>query len=143
MIVNVWGTWFPPCRRLVPRLGQLLAKEGKRGLAVVGINYKRVPAPDVKTTVEAFISKNRITYPTLGDDKTRGRVPRLAGFPTTLFLNFTGMVRLTVPGELRPLDLEAITTSLLDEEGVSEAAKPREVPAERPVDVKSLSLEPG
>ena len=135
-IVNVWGTWCPPCRRLVPRLAQLLEREGKRGLAVVGINYERVPAPEVNATVKAFVSKNKVPYPCLlGDDKTRGRIPRLDGFPTTLFLDRAGMVRLTVPGELRPLDLEAITTLLLDE-GESQAAMPREVPADRPIDAR-------
>ena len=139
--MNVWGTWCPPCRRLVPRLAQLLEREGKRGLAVVGINYERVPAPEVNATVKAFVSKNKVPYPCLiGDDKTRERIPRLDGFPTTLFLDRAGMVRLTVPGELRPLDLEAITTLLLDE-GESQAAMPREVPADRPVDAKTLSAE--
>ena len=137
-IVNVWGTWCPPCRRLVPRLAQLLERQGKRGLAVVGINYERASPPEVNATVKAFVSKNKITYSCLlGDDKTRGRIPRLDGFPTTLFLDRAGMVRLTIPGELRPLDLEAITTLLLDE-GVPEAATPREVPADRPVEAKLL-----
>ena len=96
-IVNVWGTWCPPCRRLVPRLVRLLEREGKRGLAVVGINYERVPAPEVNATVKAFVSKNKVPYPCLlGDDETRERIPRFAGFPTTLFLDRAGMVRLTV-----------------------------------------------
>ena len=90
-IVNVWGTWCPPCRRLVPRLVQLLEREGKRGLAVVGINYERVPAPEVIATVKAFVSKNKVPYPCLiGDDETRKRIPRLEGFPTTLFLDRGG-----------------------------------------------------
>ncbi len=136
-IVNVWGTWCPPCRRLVSRLTQLLEREGKRGLAVVGIHYERVPAGEVNTTVKAFVSKNKVPYPCLlGDEKTRGRIPRLDGFPTTLFLDRAGMVRLTVPGELRPLDLEAITTLLLDE-GESQVVTPREVPADRPVDART------
>lgn len=132
-IVNIWGTWCPPCRRLVPRLVELLEKEGKRGLAVVGIHYERVPAGEVNATVEAFVAKNKVPYPCLlGDDKTRGRIPRFDGFPTTLFLDRAGTVRLTVPGELRPLDLEAVTTLLLDE-GASQAVMPRESPAGRPV----------
>lgn len=141
-IVNVWGTWCPPCRRLVPRLVGLLEREGKRGLAVVGIHYERVPAPEVNATVKAFASKSKIPYPCLlGDDKTRGRIPHLDGFPITLFLDRAGMVRLTVPGELRPLDLEAMATLLLDE-GESQAVVPRGIPADRPVDARIPSPGP-
>ncbi len=140
-IVNVWGTWCPPCRRLVSRLTQLLEREGKRGLAVVGIHYERVPAAEVNATVKAFVSKNRVPYPCLlGDDKTWGRIPRLDGFPTTLFLDRAGMVRLTVPGELRPLELEAIAALLLDE-AEPQAAMPGEVPADDPINTKTSAPE--
>ena len=142
-IVNVWGTWCPPCRRMVTRLAQLFEREGKRGLVVVGINYERVPAPEVNATIKAFVSKNKVPYPCLiGDDETLKRMPRLGGFPTTLFLDRAGKVRLTVPGELRMLDLEVISTLLLDE-GASQSPMSREVPADPPVDAKRSAPKPG
>ena len=52
------------------------------------------------------------------------------------------MVRLTVSGELRSLDLEEVTDLLLDEGG-SQAATPREVPAEPPGDAGASPPKPG
>jgi thiol-disulfide isomerase/thioredoxin len=113
-IVTFWGTWCAPCRREIPRYRELLAKYREQGLKIIGINYERVPPDDAKGTVRAFVKKHEIPYPCLiGDDALLGQLPGFVGYPTTLFLDDTGKVRIKAVGECSSLELEAIVTLLL------------------------------
>jgi thioredoxin-related protein len=49
------------------------------------------------------------------DDRTEGKIPGFQGYPTTLFLDRTGKVRLTLVGYTPKAKLEAIITTLLAE----------------------------
>ncbi len=114
-IVNLWGTWCPPCRRQVSTFETLLKQHRRDGLAVIGVNYERSAPEAAPARVKAFVQAHGISYPcVIGDDSTRSQVPDFAGYPTTLFLDHEGEVRVVVVG-FRPLrDLEAIVERLLD-----------------------------
>jgi hypothetical protein len=63
-----------------------------------------------------FVKENKIPYPcVIGDDKTQEQIPDFEGFPTTLFLDRAGKVRLKVVGYHSMADLDAIVSMLLDE----------------------------
>lgn len=116
-IVDIWGTWCPPCRKEIPHFKELLAKYRDRGLVIVGINYERVDEAEVKKTIDAFLKENQVPYTCLiGDEKTQEQVPGFEGFPTTLFLDRSGTVRAKVVGYHPYADLEAIVDLLLGEE---------------------------
>jgi thiol-disulfide isomerase/thioredoxin len=116
-IVDIWGTWCPPCRREIPHFAELHARYGDKGLAVVGLNYENETDQDAAATlIRKFAEQYKIPYPCLiGDDATREQVPNFSGFPTTLFLDDTGRVRATLVGYHPMRDLEAIVTTLLEE----------------------------
>jgi thiol-disulfide isomerase/thioredoxin len=116
LIVDVWGTWCPPCRQEIPHFVELHKKYRDKGLEIVGINYEHVEKDKVNETVKDFVKANGVTYTcVIGDDQTKDRIPDLRGFPTTLFLDRTGKVRGKVVGYQSLVDLEAIVTLLLDE----------------------------
>lgn len=117
-IVDVWGTWCPPCRKEVPHFVALYQKFHDRGLAIVGINYEQEEEDEARKTVREFVKEHDIPYPCLiGDEKTQGLIPDFEGFPTTLFLDHDGQVRLKVVGYHSITDLEAIVTTLLEKAG--------------------------
>ena len=116
-IVDVWGTWCPPCRKEIPHFVDLLKQYKDKGLEIVGINCNEEGTRDeVKATIKDFAKKNKVEYRCLlNDDKTEGKIPGFQGYPTTLFLDRSGKVRLMLVGYTPKARLEAIIATLLDE----------------------------
>lgn len=116
VIVDFWGTWCPPCRREIPHFVALHKQYKDAGLAIVGLNYEGVEADEARTKIAEFAKANGIEYPCLlGDEKTRDQVPNFEGYPTTLFIDRTGKVRLKVVGYHEKPFLEAAVQALLEE----------------------------
>jgi len=116
-IVDVWGTWCPPCRKEIPHFVDLAARYEAKGLRIVGINCNEEGSPaEVKKTINDFKAETKIKYPcVLNDDTTEGKIPGFQGYPTTLFLDRAGKVRLVLVGYTPLSRLEAIVTTLLAE----------------------------
>ncbi|MBW3539686.1 MAG: TlpA family protein disulfide reductase [Planctomycetes bacterium] len=117
VVVDFWGTWCPPCKAEIPHFIDLQERLGGEGLTVVGLSYEQVSSDEIaRIRVQRFIEENGINYPcALGNEQTRAAVPNFEGFPTTLFVDRTGQVRLKLMG-YQPLEkLEAIVKVLLSE----------------------------
>lgn len=116
-IVDVWGTWCPPCREEIPHFVALLDRYEAKGLKVVGINCNEEGSPaEIKKTINDFKVANKMKYPcVLNDDTTEEKIPDFKGYPTTLFLDRSGKVRLVLVGYTPLSRLEAIVTTLLAE----------------------------
>jgi thiol-disulfide isomerase/thioredoxin len=116
LLVDFWGTWCPPCRKELPVYKQLLAKYAERGLAIVGLNYERVPDAYVGSTVRQFVAAEGVPFRCLiGDDKTRDQIPDFVGYPTTLILDQSRKVRAKLVGYHTQIALEALIQPLLEE----------------------------
>jgi thiol-disulfide isomerase/thioredoxin len=116
LIADIWGTWCPPCREEIPLFIQLKDQYADQ-LEIVGINYERADDPDKATAmIKQFMSKHSMNYNcVIGDDKTRKQVPNFQGFPSTLFIDGTGKVRLVLVG-LHPFaKLESVVKALTNE----------------------------
>ncbi|MDP7277759.1 MAG: TlpA disulfide reductase family protein [Planctomycetaceae bacterium] len=137
VIVDVWGTWCPPCRTEVPHFVELQKTYAKQGLQIIGINYERNndPIPGIK----AFSEQNGINYPcVIGDPATRDRIPNFRAFPTTLFIDKSGDVRLVAVGARPKEYLEAVVKKLLAEPAPA-AKKPA---AKKPAAKKPAAKKP-
>ncbi len=121
LIVDFWGTWCPPCRQEIPHFIELLETYGADGLEIVGINYERAEPEEAAADINEFAKVFGITYPCLlGDEETQRRVPSFQGFPTTLFIDTEGTVRLQLVGYHPYEHLEGIVTTLMAETGAGQ-----------------------
>ena len=90
MVVNVWGSWGPPCRKEAPVL-KAVSDERKDAL-FVGLLVRDKPAP-----AKAFNRSKGITYPSIVDDggkltaKFNASLSSLA-IPTTWVIDSKGRV---------------------------------------------------
>ncbi|SIO62008.1 Thiol-disulfide isomerase or thioredoxin [Singulisphaera sp. GP187] len=131
LIVDLWGTWCPPCRKEIPHLIELQKTHQAAGAQVIGINYEQVPPEKVNETIAAFVKETKIPYPCLiGDEKTQEAVGGIEGFPTTLFIDRAGKVRAKLVGlfamddSISRIGLEELVKTLLAEEVPPATEKP-------------------
>ena len=116
VLVNVWATWCPPCRKEMPALDRLKkALAANPDINVIAISVDRASI----TQVRAFYSYYEIKYLPLlqGDEDEVMSVLRVGGLPTTLLLNRDGLEigRLVGPTEWdSPAVIEQLSTLAKD-----------------------------
>jgi peroxiredoxin len=115
VVLNVWGSWCPPCRAEAPTLEQAWRDLGPRGVQFVGINTR-----DGEATAQAFERRFGITYPSVVDSSGAkllafsGAVSP-AAIPSTLVLDRSGRVAAVYSGEVTVAKLRDMITSVLSE----------------------------
>ncbi|MFD1832830.1 TlpA family protein disulfide reductase [Streptomyces desertarenae] len=112
LVVNVWGSWCPPCRAEMPHLVKVAEETEDQGVRFVGINTRdldRVPA-------QRFEKEYEVPYPSLYDPsgKLLLRFPKGSlnpqAIPSTIFIDRDGRIAARA---LKPLGEEELR-SLLD-----------------------------
>lgn len=117
LIVDVWGTWCPPCRMEIPHFVALQKNFADAGLVIVGLNSERSGNPDeALKLVQDFRKQNEMNYRcALVNNDTLQQIPEFNAFPTTLFLDRGGEIRAKVIGYHDYEMLEILVRKLLDE----------------------------
>ena len=115
VIVDIWGTWCPPCRQEIPHFVKL-QETFADDLDIIGVNYENGEGEEILAKIRDFAAEQSMNYTcVIGDEATRSQIPNFEGFPTTLFLDRTGKVRLKVVGYHSYEKLEAYVQTLLEE----------------------------
>ena len=100
-----------------PAFVKLKEKYGEQGLEVVGLTYSQDGA--ATESVESIVQVMQelgVNYPcAIGTDIVKRQLPQFPGYPTTMFIDRTGTVRMVIAG-LHPHEkLESIVQALMDE----------------------------
>lgn len=85
VIVNVWGSWCPPCREEIPYFVKLNAT---KKIPIVGIAVEEAKIQDP----QSYVRLSGITYPNLFDDKNSTRSIFGMGVPLTVYIDETGQI---------------------------------------------------
>ena len=115
VVVNVWGSWCPPCREEAPMLAKLSRRYTDQGVSFVGINVR-----DNRAAALAFEDNYGIRYPSIEDGTGRAvlalnqYIP-VNAVPATLVLDRQGRVAARVLGAVREATLRALLTTVLAE----------------------------
>jgi thiol-disulfide isomerase/thioredoxin len=117
VVLNVWGSWCPPCRKEAPALQAIHEELADDGVRFVGVNTRDYNTTDALRFEEEF----GITYPSVVD--TDGR--RLLAFrdtlppnaiPTTLIIDKAGNLAARVLGEVTETTLRELIGDVLAED---------------------------
>ena len=117
VVVNVWGSWCPPCIEETPALQKAWEKVQAERKDVVFIGMDKLEGPE---TGLAFQKAKGVTYPSLAYD---GGVPLLAlqgkasATPTTLVLDGEGRIAARVSGPVTTSTLLGLVDDVLAEQG--------------------------
>jgi thiol-disulfide isomerase/thioredoxin len=114
VVINVWGSWCPPCRKEAPDL-QAASVETKDVAQFVGITSKDYdPAP-----AEAFVRSFKITYPSIYDPTGKvllafaGDLPPSA-IPSTMIIDQQGRLAVRVLSEVSKITLVDMINDVAD-----------------------------
>ncbi|HTE74090.1 MAG TPA: TlpA disulfide reductase family protein [Actinomycetes bacterium] len=115
VVVNVWGSWCPPCIAEAADLQEVWAAERADGVQFVGINFR-----DNRDAALAHERRFGVTYPSIEDEagetllQLRGSLPPRA-IPSTLVLDRSGRVSARVLGQVPAATLRALVSDALAE----------------------------
>jgi thiol-disulfide isomerase/thioredoxin len=85
-VVNVWGTWCPPCRREIPDLVKLNSEYSGKGIALLGLAVRDTPQK-----VQKFAAMNKMDWlMMIGERNHLLTLGVTTGVPTTIFYNRDG-----------------------------------------------------
>lgn len=91
VLLDIWATWCPPCRAMIPHEREMVKKlEGKPFLLV------SVSADDQKETLTKFLEKEPMPWTHWWDNGTDNPVLkkyRVRAFPTLYLIDHTGVIR--------------------------------------------------
>lgn len=94
VVINLWATWCPPCRREMP---MLIEEAARSAVPVLLVNQGEDEA-----TVRAFLQAERLPGQAirLNPTSTVGAVSGSSALPTTLFIDGDGQIRTIHAGEI-------------------------------------------
>jgi peroxiredoxin len=88
IIIDFWATWCPTCIKEIKYFNKVYKKFKKKGLIILGINFK-----EEKKKIVSFSKKIKILYPVLLD--TKGKVAKkygILGIPSVIIINKKGRI---------------------------------------------------
>lgn len=115
LVINVWGSWCPPCEAEMPDLRATHAHFQDEGAPVsfVGLNDR-----DSVSAALAFETRHEITYPSLQDDGGQTLL-QLQGMgnarPSTLILDQEGQLAARVLGPVDESTLRGLVEDVLEQ----------------------------
>ena len=117
IVLDMWATWCPPCRKGIPHYMELQRKYGSEGVAVLGVSMDNANDPNsVLKTVRDFVKEQKFNYPcAMGDQSFSQQVPGKQLLPTTVFIDQNRNVRYIARGYHDYAKIEAITLALANE----------------------------
>jgi thiol-disulfide isomerase/thioredoxin len=90
VLVDMWATWCPPCRKSLPHVQEVSAN---RELAGQGLVVWAVNAAEEPGTVRKFLDENKYTFTVPMDAQRQvGKAYQVRGIPTTLIVGRDGKV---------------------------------------------------
>jgi peroxiredoxin len=87
VIVDLWATWCPPCKREIPHFVRLSNMYDANDLVIIGISSER------EGTVRSFRAKRRINYVLAVARNLPSPYGGATSIPTTFFIDRKGIIR--------------------------------------------------
>ena len=114
VIVNVWTSWCPPCKREMPAFQRVYQEYESRGLIILAVDAFQ---QDILEDVRLFVNNNALTFPILLDERSEVLAAyQISAFPSTFFVDQEGVIRKVVIGAVSEPLLRSQVEEMLGQE---------------------------
>ena len=111
VLLDVWATWCPPCRKGIPEFIELQTEFAERGLVVIGLSVDQA-GPEV---VREFSERMGINYPVaMATSSVLKSLGPIEGIPTTFLYDREGNLRQRMVGYQPKAAFAEVLDPLLD-----------------------------
>lgn len=115
VVLDIWATWCPPCRRSIPHLMDIHERYSKKGVVVLGVALDKD-----KQTVVDFVKQMKMKYKVLHDPQGRtiGELYKVRSIPQIYVIDRKGVIKnvhVGFSGEDEADQIEAEVKKLLDD----------------------------
>lgn len=113
VVLDLWATWCPPCRAMIPHSRKLVERLKDKPFALVSVSFD-----EEKKTVTDFLEKEKMpwTHWFNGQDGPIGKTLDVQFFPTIYVLDSKGVIRFK---NVREEQLDKAVDTLIKEAGAS------------------------
>jgi cytochrome c biogenesis protein CcmG, thiol:disulfide interchange protein DsbE len=108
VLVVLWATWCPTCRRELPKLEQFYQEHAKQGFDIVAVSID-----DTAKEVTEFLAKNKYSFPVGWRNRFKDNLGPVRGTPTIYLLDRQGKILARTEGGLTDADWWAIEDALM------------------------------
>lgn len=115
LVVNIWGSWCPPCRKETPVLNKLARELESQGVQFLGIAVREGP-----TASRVFAERKKVPYPSISDSDGSllvgfaNSLPAIA-IPTTYVIDRQGRVAARFMDVATETTLRDLVTDVVEE----------------------------
>lgn len=88
LVIHVWATWCPYCKKLQPGLDRLYKKYHADGLNMIALSVRE----DDGATPQAVLDERNLDIKTVVNGEKVAALFGVAGTPTTIFINRKGEI---------------------------------------------------
>ncbi|WP_066047930.1 TlpA disulfide reductase family protein [Robertmurraya korlensis] len=99
VLLNFWASWCPPCKAEMPHMEELYKEHVDEGIVILALNMTNTE--NSLEDVRNFVEDQKLTFPILLDEE--GEVSakyEILAYPTSYFIDSTGVIRNKVTGAL-------------------------------------------
>ena len=96
VLVNLWGTWCPPCREEMQTIDKVYQEYKEQGFTVLAVNMTYQDDP---LAVMPFVNEQKLTFPILLDETGEtANAYQLRSLPSSYFIRRDGSINEAVIG---------------------------------------------
>lgn len=109
VVVNLWASWCPPCRKEIPGFINIYNKYKEKGLEIIGIAFDE----NGEKVIPPFIKQMGINYPIYLDGGDIAPAYHMHAFPTTIVYDKNGEIANKHIGYISEKELDDEISELL------------------------------
>lgn len=115
VMINIWGTFCPPCIAEMPELGELAGELKEQNILLLGVVIDVYDEAGVETAIE-IVEDTGADYPHLlvTEDLANIYMSGVSAVPETIFLDSTGTIIGSEVGSRSKADWEAVIATYMD-----------------------------